>query len=137
MTEIKQILTRQKEQKRRIIQSRSALQRRKPPRRSTVRFNQLLRILQILLPTVHASILLLLLLFHTLLSHHRTVSFSALHRCRRCRNSVHRHGESRSRTRDPVGARFPGRRRRLTAEERGGEETCSGGRHGGGRFERE
>lgn len=135
MTEIKQILTRQKEQKRRIIQSRSALQRRKPPRRSTVRFNQLLRILQILLPTVHASILLLLLilLFPTLLSHHRTISFSALRRRRRRRNPIRRHGEARSRTRDPAGARFSSR----PAEERGGEEACSGGRHGGGRFERE
>lgn len=123
MTEIKQILTRQKEQKRRIIQSRSALQRRKPPRRSTVRFDQLLRPLQILIPTVHAS---LLLLFPTLLFLHR-----------RRRNLVHRHGEARSRNRSPAGVRFSVRRRRITAEECSGEETGSGGRHVGARFEYE
>jgi len=93
----RKILTWQKEQKRRIVQLGSALQRRKPPRRSTVWSNQFLRLLQIFVPAVHPSLLLLfqnfLIFLFLFLLLQRAVAF-------------HRRGKAWSHTRDLIGVQF-------------------------------
>jgi len=97
----RKILTWQKEQKRRIVQLRSAFQRREPPWRSTICSDQFLRLLEIFVPTAYPPLLLLFQNFLIFLFLYHTVTF-----CRECQNLVCRHGEARSHSRDLVRVEF-------------------------------